>query len=96
MFPEPATGNAWAPDRFPSAFYYQAHNVGIAISFHGLRHSFATIAQRAGASLKDTSDFLGHSAIGITAEMYSHVFDDSRRQVAERVGEALARARKRA
>lgn len=90
VFPDPLTGEAWVPDRFSSAFYYQAHKAEINVSFHGLRHSFATIAQRAGASLKDTSDSLGHSAIGITADMYSHVFDDSRRGVAERVGEAIA------
>jgi integrase len=70
--------------------------VKIPISFHGLRHSFATIAQRAGASLKDTSDFLGHSAISITADMYTHVFGDSRCEAAEKVGEALSAARKRA
>ena len=64
VFPDPLTGEAWGPDRFSAAFYYQAHKAGIDVSFHGLRHSFATIAQRAGASLKDTSEFLGHSAIG--------------------------------
>lgn len=92
VFPDLVKGLRWAPDQFSSAFYYQAHKVKIPVSVHGLRHSFATIAERAGASLKDTSEFLGHSAISITADIYSHVFDDSRRQVAERVGEALSQA----
>jgi integrase len=95
VFPNPMTGEAWVPDRFSSAFYYQARKADFNVSFRGLRHSCATIAQRAGASLKDTSDSLGHSAIGITADMYSHVFDDSRRGVSEKVGDALAEARKK-
>ncbi|MDQ2664222.1 MAG: tyrosine-type recombinase/integrase [Candidatus Eremiobacteraeota bacterium] len=93
MFRDPITGQAWQPDRFSSAFYYQAHKAGIAVSFHGLRHSFATIAGRAGVPMKVISETLGHSTMALTADLYSHVFGDSKSEAALLIGDALARGR---
>jgi integrase len=95
VFPDPATGDAWGPDRFSSAFYYRAHKLGIAITFHGLRHSFATIALRARVPMKMVSDILGHTTTAITADLYTHVLEDMQHEAADRVGEAFAVARRR-
>ncbi len=43
------------------------------IRLHDLRHSFATMALRAGVPLKVVSEMLGHSNINITADTYQHV-----------------------
>ena len=37
-----------------------------------MRHSFATLAIREGASIKAVSTYLGHSSTSITMDMYVH------------------------
>ena len=64
------------------------------ISFHGLRHSFATIAGRAGVPMKVVSEMLGHLTIATTADLYSHVFGDSKREASLQIGEAFARGQR--
>jgi integrase len=43
------------------------------IRFHDLRHTSATLGLAAGESLKEVSARLGHSGIGVTADIYSDV-----------------------
>lgn len=43
------------------------------VRFHVLRHSFASLALQAGSDMKVVSEQLGHSQIGITLDLYSHV-----------------------
>jgi integrase len=95
VFPDPSTGMLWGPDRFSSAFYYRAHKLGIAITFHGLRHSFATIALRARVPMKLVSDILGHTTTAITADLYTHVLEDMQHEAADQVQAALSLARAR-
>ena len=40
---------------------------------HGLRHFYATEMLRSGAKLEVVGRILGHSSIGITADIYRHV-----------------------
>ena len=42
------------------------------ISAHSMRHSFATLAIREGASIKAVSTYLGHSSTATTIDMYVH------------------------
>ena len=46
--------------------------LGRRISAHSMRHSFATLAIREGASIKAVSKYLGHSSTAITMDMYVH------------------------
>jgi len=46
--------------------------LGRRISAHSMRHSFATLAIREGASIKAVSKYLGHSSTAITLDMYVH------------------------
>ena len=46
--------------------------LGRRISAHTMRHSFATLAIREGASIKAVSEYLGHSSTAITMDMYVH------------------------
>ncbi len=43
------------------------------ITFHGLRHAFATMSRAAGMNLGDVQDLLGHADISTTKKMYTHV-----------------------
>ena len=42
------------------------------LTFHGLRHAYASLALLAGVSPKVVSECLGHSSIAITMDIYSH------------------------
>jgi integrase len=53
------------------------------VTFHGLRHSFATHAILANQPLKLVSAFLGHANQKVTEEIYIHLLAGSLRQVAE-------------
>jgi integrase len=50
------------------------------IRFHDLRHSAATLLLGEGIHPKIVSDLLGHSRIGITLDLYSHVTDTMQQQ----------------
>ncbi|MDO4799001.1 MAG: site-specific integrase [Bacillota bacterium] len=47
------------------------------ISFHGLRHSFATTLCRCNVPLKTASTILGHASVTTTANIYAHVDFDT-------------------
>jgi integrase len=57
--------------RFASAM----KRADIDLTFHGLRHGHASLMLAAGVNLKAVSDRLGHSTIGITADLYTHVVE---------------------
>lgn len=43
------------------------------ISFHGLRHSCASLLLKSGVSMKEIQEWLGHSAYSTTADIYAHL-----------------------
>jgi integrase len=52
------------------------------IRFHDLRHTAATLMLLRGVHPKVVSEMLGHSTIGITLGLYSHVLSDLQRDAA--------------
>jgi integrase/recombinase XerD len=62
--------------------------LGRRISAHSMRHSFATLAIRDGASIKAVSKYLGHSSTAITMDMYVH----ESLEKAQRVRRSFSRA----
>ena len=60
-----------------------------ALTFHGLRHTYATIALGAGCHVKVVSERLGHSSIAITLDRYSHVLEAVGEDEANRVGSII-------
>ena len=59
------------------------------ITFHGLRHTSATLALAAGVPVKVVSERLGHSKTSITLDLYSHVVPSLSQDAAARIGAIL-------
>lgn len=49
-------------------------------SMHSLRHSFATRCLENGVPIKVVQEFLGHSSIEMTCDLYMHVFDEIKQE----------------
>jgi integrase len=64
------------------------------IRFHDLRHAHATHMLAAGIHPKVASERLGHSRVGITLDLYSHVLPGMQEDAAARVDEAFQIAQK--
>ena len=69
-----------------------AHTSLPRIRFHDLRHAHATHMLANGVHPKVASERLGHSKIGITLDLYSHVLPGMEADAAERVDAALQAA----
>jgi integrase len=59
------------------------------VHLHTLRHSTASFLLAAGTHTKVVQEHLGHSSYAITADIYSHVAPEQRREAADRLDEAL-------
>ena len=53
------------------------------IRFHDLRHSCASLLAAQGVPARVAMEILGHADISTTQNIYTHVFDDSKRQAAD-------------
>ncbi|ETT56801.1 tyrosine recombinase XerC [Paenibacillus sp. FSL R7-269] len=53
------------------------------IRLHDLRHTFASVLYNAGLDLKAISEALGHSEIGTTSRIYTHIFDKTHKKALE-------------
>jgi integrase len=99
VFPEPEPigwrpTRPWNPDRFSAQFYWRVKTSGLPkVTFHGLRHSFASIALRAGVPLKVVSEQLGHTSVKTTGDLYTEVLGDLQRDAADRMDDVFDRAR---
>jgi integrase len=54
-------------------------------TLHSLRHTFCTILARQGVSLLDASRLMGHSNVGVTAKIYSHVTDNDKKNAVRKL-----------
>jgi integrase len=59
------------------------------ITFHGLRHTCATLLLQAGEPVKVVSERLGHSKISMTLDTYQHILPTMGRGAADRLGHLL-------
>lgn len=59
------------------------------VRFHDLRHGAATFLLAQGVPMKVVQDVLGHAQIAITADLYSHVVPELRRDAADKIGSVL-------
>lgn len=59
------------------------------VRLHDLRHSAASLMLSGGVPMRAVMETLGHSSIALTADTYSHVLDEVRRDVATRMDGVL-------
>ena len=62
------------------------------VRFHDLRHAHATHMLASGVHPKVASERLGHSKVGITLDLYSHVLPGMQEDAAARLDDALQKA----
>ncbi|BDE12783.1 MULTISPECIES: tyrosine-type recombinase/integrase [Mycobacterium] len=78
------------PDTIRQRFDRLAAAAGLSrITFHDLRHSYATGALRAGISPKVISERIGHANVGFFLETYAHVLGNDDQEAAEQAAEFL-------
>lgn len=83
-------GDLINPDWFSAEFARQVKASGLPkIRFHDLRHSYATLALKAGVHPKIVSERLGHATVGITLDLYSHVTPAIARDAADAVASRI-------
>ncbi len=59
------------------------------LSFHGLRHSCASLLLASGVPVRDVSELLGHSDVRLTLQTYAHVLDENRARTAGAIDRML-------
>ena len=82
-------GSPLRPDSITHAFARFAKKAGMkGLRLHDLRHTHASLLMAQGVHLKVVSERMGHSAIGITGDLYSHVLPTVQLEAVERFGAA--------
>ena len=83
-------GKPWHPNRLTGAFATFIASRGLPkVTLHGLRHTFASVANDARVPMYQISRTLGHSDPAITARIYTHVFDQTHGEVLSAVVQAI-------
>jgi integrase len=59
------------------------------VRFHDLRHGYASLLLAQGVPLRLVSEQLGHSTLTITADIYTHLDREQRRQAADAIERAI-------
>ena len=85
-----AIGNIYNPDYVSEHFAVLLRRHGLRkIRFHDLRHSCASLLLAKGIPMKMIQDWLGHSDMATTANIYSHIDSTSKKETAQAIGELL-------
>lgn len=83
-----ADGNYMDPATFRDKYRGILATAGVKqLTFHALRHTFATRALEAGIPIKAVSKLLGHASVEITMDTYSHVLPEFQREAVNRLAE---------
>ncbi len=86
-----ALGNLIKPDYVTNHFKILLRDNQLKqIRFHDLRHSCASLLLSNGVPMKMIQDWLGHSDMGTTANIYSHIDSESKKMSAMAIGSALS------
>jgi integrase len=83
-------GEPLDPRAFTRVFERVIKKAGLDVTFHGLRHTFATIALEQGVDVKTIQETLGHHSSAFTMDVYSSVTTKMKREAANKVGSLLA------
>jgi integrase len=84
------SGGPMRPAVVSRQFRATTRKAGLDLTFHGLRHGHASLMLAAGEHLKVVSEQLGHSTIGITGDLYTHVAPVVRQKAAHKLDTLIA------
>lgn len=82
-------GNFITPNYLSAQFKEAVENCNIKCRFHDLRHTCASLLIQNGVPLKSVSQWLGHSSINVTSEVYIHLTFQDKVKVAEEIEKIL-------
>jgi len=86
-------GSPLQPDSITQDWFRKLEGTSLPrVRFHDLRHAHATHLLMNGVNPKVASERLGHSKVGITLDLYSHVLPGMQEDAAQRVDAALMAA----
>ncbi len=60
------------------------------VTFHGLRHTFATLSLEEGAAARTVQEALGHHAAAFTLDVYSSVTSRMKKEATDKIGNLMA------
>lgn len=84
-------GKPFSPDYITRKFSALLKKHGFEhICFHELRHSCASLLINQGHSLKDVQEWMGHSDITVTANIYGHLETQRKVDMANRMSDCIA------
>ena len=87
-----AAGRPLHPNQMSSALAAFVRENGLPhITFHGLRHTFASMANSARVPMYQISRAMGHSSPNITQRIYTHLFDQTHGEVLAAVADTISR-----
>jgi len=87
-------GEPLEPANFVKRYKKLLKNAGLPnTSFHALRHSVATALLVDGIHIKSVSSLMGHSTIAITADIYSHVLEETKKVTANSLSKLIPEAK---
>lgn len=75
------------PAHISSAFIRKAKHLGLAISFHDLRHYYASAMLALGVPDKYAAERMGHNTTNMLKTVYQHLFDEKKREVSTAINE---------
>ncbi|WP_047888569.1 tyrosine-type recombinase/integrase [Rhodococcus sp. ARP2] len=88
-------GNMWSSSTLGSSFKALRKRCGLddAVTWHGLRHFYASSLIYSGASVKTVQERLGHSSAQTTLEIYAHLWPGEDERTRSAIDAALDRDR---
>ena len=87
------TGKPWHPNVMSAALAGLVSERRLPpITFHGLRHTFASMANSARVPRSQISRAMGHSSPNITQRIYTHLFDQTHGEVLAAVADTIVNA----
>ena len=83
-------GKYWTNSTITKSFARFQKATGINCTLHQLRHAYITRLVEMGLNVKDAQYLAGHSDIHTTLQIYTHVTESHRKEVADRVRKGFA------
>lgn len=84
------TGKPWMPDNLSAKYRKFIRRLGLSkVSFHGLRHCYASLCLNQGVEILEISKKLGHASVSFTYDTYTHLMEDRGSYIANIMDEAL-------